>query len=330
MAYTTQGDLRKRMGSCGEGYDPDTLNSLIDMASNFIEWVTGWWFEARDLVIDIDGRGTDILQVPVPIISISQIQAVDPSYTPGTEDIDLESVLVYNRHLTQNLTNPDDRKNPKIAFVMSSLSSHPFQIYNWPHGHQNIRLTGRFGYTEYDPTSARSIATDAGDSITAPDTIHMENGAFTQEDVGKTITVSGSASNDGTYTVATVTDTKNITVEEQTLTTEGDGFAAAMSALPQWGRTPLAIKDVCERLAMRDMPSVPGGSTGGPHDPAWYERWMRSRGKVTQEKVRDQSISYSALGSGGGGGNESGIITGDPYIDMVLLAHSRPAAMRAV
>ncbi len=57
---------------------------------------------------------------------------------------------------------------------------------------------------------------------------------------------------------------------------------------------------------------------------------MRSRGRVTQEKVRDQSISFAALGTGGGDGNQEGMITGDPFIDMVLLEHTKPVDMRVV
>ena len=330
MAYTTVGYLRSRIGSCSVGYSDPELQSLINLFTNFIDMVTGWWFEPRAMVFDLDGRGTEILQLPVPICTVTKVELLDQSYEPAAEELDLDSVVIYNRHLTQRLINPDDRKNPKLALVSSGVGPSPIVVSQWPHGFQNTRITGVFGFTEFDSTSERTVLTNVLDTITAPDAIHMETGAFTQEDVGKTMTIAGSASNDGAYVVATVVDSKNVTVSEQTLTTEGSGFTATMSAAPQWGITPLAIRDVCERLCIRDLPSAPGTGQGGPQDPAWYEQWMRSRGRVTQEKVRDQSISYAALGTGGSGGNDAGVITGDPMIDLILLMHSRPTTMRAV
>jgi hypothetical protein len=231
------------MGSCGLGYSDPILLALITGATAFIDAVTGWFFEDRELEILLDGRGSHILQVPLPIIEIEKVEVVDPTYTPGTSELDLTSIVVYNRHLS-GLTNPDDRKNPKIAFISSVVSGSLF-MSDWPLGSQNIKLTGTFGFTEYD-------------------------GGTTPE-----------------------------------------------------GVTPALIKEVCEMLAQRNLPSAPGTAVGGPSDPAWYERHMREQGRVIREKVRDQEIGFAAA-SASEGGNVTGIITGDPFIDMILLMYSAP------
>lgn len=328
-SYSTVQDFRQRLGSCGSDYNDPTLQLVLDGATAFIDSVTGWFFEARSFVMLVDGRGSHILQLPLPIIRITRVEFVDITYEPAASEVDLASLAIYNRHLS-GLTNPDDRKNPKISWVVGREPGQRkmFQQSEWTEGEQNIQLTGTWGFTEYVPNaSPRSIASDAADAITAPNAIKMTNGTFTQEDVGKTITIAGSASNDGDYVVATVVDSENITVEEQTLTTEGSGFTASMSADPQWGITPVLIKDVCERLAMRDLPSAAGAAIGaGLSDPIEYESRMREQGRVIREKVRDQEIGYAPI-SASGDGNSAGIITGDPFIDMVLLMHMKPADM---
>lgn len=330
MGYSTSSVVRSRGGLTDPPWTDVVLQPYIDRASSFIDWATGWFFESRALVINIDGKGTSILLVPLPIIDITKIELIDwPGVPSGIGEVGLDTVAIYNRHLTENLTNPDDRKNPKISFLGVIEGMRRIATDIWPDGHQNVRLTGRFGFTEFDPNAARSIASDALDAITAPDAIKMELGAFTQEDVGRTITIAGSASNDGAYVIATVVDSKNVVVEEQTLTTEGTGFTATTSILPQWGVTPAMIADLCIRLVLLDLPPAPGVGSISPTDPAQYERMMRSRGKVKREKVRDQEIEYLPFGSASGGlGNEAGIITGDPQIDMLLLSFSRPSHMR--
>jgi hypothetical protein len=48
---------------------------------------------------------------------------------------------------------------------------------------------------------------------------------------------------------------------------------------------------------------------------------------VTREKVRDQEIQYAQPSAAVG--NVGGVITGDPYIDMILLDHRRPPRFRS-
>lgn len=330
MAYATADEVRTR-GSFSDTEYPDAfVDPWIAWATAFIDKITGWWFEPRTLEsgteLKIDGKGTRDLLVPLPIISISKVEFVDfPTIPGGVTEVDLDAFAIYNRHLVNGLTNPDDRRNPRIAFVGTRLGRRQIFVDEFPDGRQNIWLSGKFGYTEPDLSAGRSVASDALDTITAPDAIHMENGAFTQEDVGRRITIAGSASNDSVYVIATVVGPKDIETVEQTLTTEGTGFTASLSAFPQWGITPPLINDVAIRLVLREMP-VPG-TPGGAIDGDQYEDRMRVAGRITQEKVRDQSISYAAGGRGAGEGNISGMFTNDPYIDMILATHRRPPKM---
>lgn len=329
MSYCTPDDVRNRGGLSDPPYSDAIVQAWIDWAEKFIEEVTGQWFTPRTMTVKLDGRDTRTQLVSVPIISISKVEFVDfPTIPSGVSEVDLDAFVVYNRHVADGLLNPDDRANPRIAFQGTKIGRRQIFIEEFPEGKQNVWLTGLFGYTEPNPNAGRSIATNAGDAITAPDEIKMVNGAFTQEDVGRAFTIAGSASNDGAYKIVEVVSSTEVKVEEQTLTTEGNGFTASVSAFPQWGVVPELIKDVCIRLVLREMPDPTAGSSGAP-DGYQYEARMRAAGRVTQEKVRDQSISYAPPG-GAGEGNLSGVITGDPFIDMILLKYRRPPKFTSV
>lgn len=249
MPYTTPSKVRARLGGC-TGWDDLKIAPYIARASAFIDAVTGWWFEPRDQVLQIDGHGDSVLLLPVPICEITKIEIMDyPTAPPSASEVSLDVVAIYNRHLTQRLSNPDDRKNPKIAFVGIYAGAQLQEIDVWPSGHQNIKITGTFGFTDWDAVEAHGVV-------------------------------------------------------------------------------PALIQDVCERLVIRDLPPDPSAGSASPTDPAWYEAWMRSQGRVTKEKVRDQEIDYAPAGAVDG--NQSGVITGDPMIDMILLMHMKPIAMRTV
>jgi hypothetical protein len=102
-------------------------------------------------VLTLDGRGTLTLLVPVPIVEVTKIEIIDwPVLPGGAADVSLDAVAIYNRHLVERLTNPDDRKNPRITWTSTKSGRRTVFVNKWPEGVRNIRLTGRFGYTEYD------------------------------------------------------------------------------------------------------------------------------------------------------------------------------------
>lgn len=125
----------------GEGIDEEEISDArlvrkIRAASQLIDRWTGWWFWARPQVITVDGQGGNLLLLDTPIVSISEVRIHGEAVEDGL-------LFVYNRHLTQRLTNPDDRNSPKLRFGSGGV---------FREGSQNVRIAGRFGYTDYDGT----------------------------------------------------------------------------------------------------------------------------------------------------------------------------------
>lgn len=139
-----------------EGVDatafPDAkVNKKIRLASTHIENVTGHWFGAKDRTLRINGIGGPELPVHIPIIKIDTATLLfDVQGLTTSQELDIESLQVYNRHLTMGLINPDDRDAPRV--VLRAFSGGGFFLTKWPMGDQNIELVGTFGYTELDST----------------------------------------------------------------------------------------------------------------------------------------------------------------------------------
>lgn len=132
---------------------------LITRATRYIDRFTGRFFTPKQLTVRIDGRGGRKLHLGDPIIAVQTVDIIFDSVSPSTSPIDTNFLKVYNRHISQNLTSPDDRENPLLEFVHDSdimgvpasiFSGISFRNLTWPKGPQNIRITGLFGYTDYD------------------------------------------------------------------------------------------------------------------------------------------------------------------------------------
>ena len=158
-AYTTIAALRAE-GVTEAQADDARLTLLISLVSTLIDRYTGRTFEPVAKTITVDGHGGRALLLHEPIISIDSITILAGDFAGPGEPIDLENVRIYNRHLTENLSNPDDRKNPKIEWFRSEANDFdgwttrsnfsPFDLF--PRGRQNIEITGTFGYTDWDGT----------------------------------------------------------------------------------------------------------------------------------------------------------------------------------
>lgn len=119
------------------------LLALIQMQSQYIDMLTGQWFNPRTGTLTIDGRGSRALRLPVPIISITEVR-LDGSV------VDAAAYRVYSRHLTAGVTAEDDRNDPRIVFY-ESTSELPLALWAypaWPPGFQNLEVDGVFGYTD--------------------------------------------------------------------------------------------------------------------------------------------------------------------------------------
>ena len=128
MSYCTVDDLRAE-GVSEENYTDEQLEKLIAISCNFIDNITGQWFEPREKVIRLDGRGSRNLVLPVFAFSVDYVKV-------SSEFID--DYVLYNRM--------EDRAYPKI-----------FRCAGWPQGRLNIEVSGTWGYVEEDGSSPNDI-----------------------------------------------------------------------------------------------------------------------------------------------------------------------------
>lgn len=156
--YATVQQLRDEGVTVSQASD-GALLSRIRLNSALIDRWTGRWFWPKSKVLLIDGNGGRLLQIGPSIISISEIRLLGQGslyLTSPDEVVETVDYRVYNRHLTEDLTDPDDRNNPKIEW----LSFDPIYgrlpgvipVGQFPRGVQNVQITGVFGYTDYDGT----------------------------------------------------------------------------------------------------------------------------------------------------------------------------------
>lgn len=136
--------------------DTELLNRII-LASRYIDHATGRFFLPRSLEYFLDGRGHSSLFFQEPIIAIAELEISLEGINFTGSVVDLNDFSIYNRHLSQNLTRPDDRDDPKIQFKRTDkefarlhalLGQRVFY-----EGRQNIRVNGVFGYTDPDGTA---------------------------------------------------------------------------------------------------------------------------------------------------------------------------------
>lgn len=149
--YTSVAAMREEGVTETQASD-NRLMTLIARASRSLEMFTGRWFEPRSHTFLMDGRGGPILQLEIPIIRVTAVRLLDyddPSGELG-DDLDLDQLRVYNRHISQQLLAPDDRENPRIEWI--TVAGRRFGIVGgyFPTGSQNVLVSGVFGYTEPD------------------------------------------------------------------------------------------------------------------------------------------------------------------------------------
>lgn len=148
--YCTVQELRDE-GFRDPPFKDSVLTEKILIASTLIEDITGIWFGAKSRTIRIDGIGGTDLPVHVPIVQIDNVTILhDVSGVTSAQTLDLDTIRIYNRHLTMGLTTPDDRNAPRIE--LSIFFGGNLFITRWPVGQQNIELQGVFGWTELEPT----------------------------------------------------------------------------------------------------------------------------------------------------------------------------------
>ena len=114
MSYCTVEDLRAE-GVSEEDYSDEQLENLIADSCEFIDRVTGQWFELRTKSIRLDGRGGKNLVLPVFLYD---------AYSVKVDCEEMEDYVLYNRM--------EDRAYPKI-----------FRCAGWPRGRLNVEVSGQ-------------------------------------------------------------------------------------------------------------------------------------------------------------------------------------------
>jgi hypothetical protein len=157
--YALVSDLRAEGVTEADATDV-RLARLLRLASQYVDRMTGRFFEPRALTLTLDGSGGRALLLGHPIIGVRVAkQIVALAAELGELPVTPSFFRVYNRHLTQGLTDPDDRENPRLEFFHASdllgvqgtpAASLGLGSLVWLRGTQSVVVDGLFGYTDPD------------------------------------------------------------------------------------------------------------------------------------------------------------------------------------
>jgi hypothetical protein len=147
--YIDVDDLRAEGLTIAAG-SADEVRALerIAMWQQWIENQTGLFFIPRQIVMELDGYGTNLLQLAIPIISVTSLY-VNADFDTALAAADF---VAYTGRGGED--GRDDRKNPRVKLVTGEQSifagtgavgrtNAVFEI-----GEKNQRIDGSFGYVE--------------------------------------------------------------------------------------------------------------------------------------------------------------------------------------
>lgn len=134
-------------------YKDSDIQDAIDQATKTIDEICGQRFEPYYAkIIVTTKKGFNELLLDFPICSLFKCEITsDNLLSQNFSSVNLQDLIVSNRHLTQGFLNPDDRLNPKISFSSSGfLGKAFFNSGRFPKGERSICLHGIFGFTDLD------------------------------------------------------------------------------------------------------------------------------------------------------------------------------------
>lgn len=158
--YCTLQDIRDEGFTVGEASDARVAVALA-LSTVYIDRFCGQWFEPREFDSDTpylaDGDTSPVLVLPIPICSVSKITLVSRGIgTASTTELDEDSYVVYNRHLSGQVGGADDDRDfPRIELV-DALEGRWSGLWEdgrpaFAEGPQSVMIEGFFGYTDRDP-----------------------------------------------------------------------------------------------------------------------------------------------------------------------------------
>ena len=129
--YATVQDLRDEGVTAAQASD-ERLSALVAEASGFIDRATGWFFEPRELVVRLDGRGSRTVEPPVPPIRVDRlvVGGMEVSHYP-------DALVLMGAPVEAWFDGPRCTLNRGRVF---------------PRGQGNVELSGLWGYTEPNGT----------------------------------------------------------------------------------------------------------------------------------------------------------------------------------
>jgi hypothetical protein len=143
--YALPSDLRDEGLTTTQATD-QRLANVIQLSTQMIERYCGRWFEPRTQTFTLDADNQRVLNLPQPIVALTSV-LID------TTAVEIADIEVYNRHLTESLTTPDDREIPKLEWSLEDLSYGGAWLFSpgvWTKGQKIVQVAGVFGYTDPD------------------------------------------------------------------------------------------------------------------------------------------------------------------------------------
>jgi hypothetical protein len=150
-AYANSTALSKNSAFSGCNFGIEEFQNTLLTVTEIIERWTGRVFEPIYINARHNGVRGSALPLVLPIIGLDNVALISENIDATETSVDLDDLIIYNRHISSNLTMPDDRDNPRIEYASVSGSG-PYARAAFPVGRQNIRVSGVFGYTDYDGT----------------------------------------------------------------------------------------------------------------------------------------------------------------------------------
>lgn len=140
---------------------------MIILGSKYAETYTGrgpFAFDPQFKTIEVDGSSARAILLGEPIVALEGVKmTIVSAFGQSNLSIISQALRIYNRHLTSNLTIPDDRQSPKVEFIHgddlngigsastnNTASGYRLDTLVWPRGNKNAQFVGLFGYTEWD------------------------------------------------------------------------------------------------------------------------------------------------------------------------------------